>query len=75
MNKTMAFVFRQGDLPKLDLQVERGSDFKAWKIQWEAYFSLYDLDDQTAEKEVQALTLSLSRETLTIIENLGLTDA
>ena len=75
VNKTMAFVFRQGDLPKLDLQVDRGSDFKAWKIQWEAYFSLSGLDDQTAEKQVQALTLSLSRETLTIVENLGLTDA
>ena len=71
----MAFVFRQGDLPKLDLQVEKGSDFKARKIQWEAYFSLSDLDDQTAEKQVQALTLSFSRETLTIVENLGLTDA
>ena len=73
VNKTMAFVFRQGDLPKLDLQVDRGSDFKAWKIQWEAYFSLSGLVDQTAEKQVQALTLSLSRETLTIVENLGLT--
>ena len=75
VNKTMAFVFRQGDLPKLDLQVDRGSDFKAWKIQWEAYFNLSGLDDQAAEKQVQALTLSFSRETLTIVENLGLTDA
>ena len=75
MNKTMAYIFRQGDLLKLDLQVDRGSDFKAWKIQWEAYFSLSGLDDQAAEKQVQALTLSLSREMLTIVENLGLTDA
>ena len=71
----MAFVFRQGDLPKLHLQVDRSSDFKAWKIQWEAYFSLSDLDDQTTEKQVQVLTLSFSPETLTIVENLGLTDA
>ena len=74
VNKTMAFVFRQGDLPKLDLQVDRGSDFKAWKIQWEAYFSLLGLDDQAAEKQVQALTLSFSCEMLTIVENSGLTD-
>ena len=71
----MAFVFRQRDLPKLDLQLDRGSDFKAWKIHWEAHFSLSGLDDQVAEKQVEALTLSFSRETLTIVENLGLTDA
>ena len=60
VNKTMAFVFRKGDLPKLDLQVDRGSDFKVWKIQWdlEAYFSLSGLDDQAAEKQVQAFILS-----------------
>ena len=75
MNKMMVYVFRQGNLPKLDLQVDRGSDFKAWKIQWKAYFSLSGLDDQAAEKQVQALTLSFSREMLTIVENLGLTDA
>jgi len=36
----MAYVFRSGDLPKLDLQVGRGTDFKAWKSQWDAYHSL-----------------------------------
>ena len=60
MNKTMAFVFRQGDLLKLELQVDRGSDFKVRKIQWDlkAYFSLSGLDDQAAEKQVQPFTLS-----------------
>lgn len=70
----MTYVFRHGDLPKLDLQVDRGSDFKAWKLQWEAYFSLSGLDAQAAEKQVQALTLCFTRETLTIVENLGLTE-
>ena len=23
------------DLPKLDLQIDRGTDFKAWRAQWE----------------------------------------
>ena len=46
---------------------------QVWKIQREAYFSLSGLDDQAGEKQVQALTLSFSRETLTIVENLGLT--
>ena len=70
----MTYVFRQGDLPKLDLQVDRGTDFKSWKTQWEAYLNLSGLDKQPQAKQVQALTLCLSRETLTIVENLGLTD-
>jgi len=70
----MSYVFRQGDLPKLDLQVDRGVDFKAWKTQWSAYTSLSGLDKQSAPKQVQALTLCFSRETLTIVDNLGLTE-
>ena len=68
----MAYVFRQGDLPKLDLQVDRGTDFSAWKSQWEAYLSLSGLGAQAMAKRVQALTLCFSRETVTIVENLGL---
>ena len=68
----MTYVFRQGDLPKLDLQVDRGTDFKAWKTQWEAYINLSGLDKQAQAKQVKALTLCFSRETLTIVENLGL---
>ncbi len=68
----MPFAFRQGDLPKLDMQVDRGSDFQAWKTQWQAYFSLSGLDAQPAAKQVQALTLCFSRETVSIVDNLGL---
>jgi len=67
-----AYTFRLGDLPKLDLQVDRGTDFKS---QWSAYFSLSGLDKQPAAKQVQALPLDVSHETVTIIYNLGLTDA
>ena len=70
----MAYVFRQGDLPKLDLQVDRGTDFEAWKLQWQAYFSLSGLDKEAGEKQVQAFTLCFSKGTLTVVENLGLTD-
>ena len=66
------YVFRKGDLPKLDLQVDRGSDFLAWKSQWDAYLSLSGLGTQAQTKQVQALTLCFSRETVTIVENLGL---
>ena len=71
----MAYVFRSGDLPRLDLQVDRGSDFKAWKDQWKAYLSLSGLKNEDATKQVQALTLCFSRETITIVNNLGLSDA
>ena len=69
----MTYTFQQDDLPKLDLQVDRGTDFKAWKSQWDAYLSLSGLDKQSQAKQVQALTLCFSRETVTIINNLGLT--
>ena len=70
----MTYVFRPGDLPKLDLQLDRGADFKAWKTQWEAYLNLSGSAEQEAAKQVQALTLCFSRETVTIVENFGLTD-
>ena len=70
----MSYAFRPGDLPKLDLEVDRGADFKAWKSQSEAYLSLSGLGAQGAAKQVQALTLCFSRETVTIVENLGLSD-
>ena len=70
----MSFVFRPGDLPKLDLQLDRGANFKAWKTQWEAYLALSGLGDQDAIKQVQALTLCFTRETVTVVENLGLND-
>ena len=67
-----SYVFRQGDLPKLDLQIDRGSDFSAWQKQWESYMSLSGLSEEPPTKQVQALTLCFSRETLTIVDNLGL---
>ena len=68
-----SYVFRQGDLPKLDLQIDYGSDFSAWQMQWESYMSLSRLGEETPVKQVQALTLCFSRETLTLVNNLGLT--
>ena len=70
----MAYVFRQGDLPKLDLQIDRGTDFAAWRAQWEAYATLSGLDKEAPDKQVKALTLCFSRETLTVVDNLGLSE-
>lgn len=69
----MPYVFRQGDLPKLDLQVDRGTDFTVWKLQWDLYLSLSGLAGESAAKQVQALTLCFLRDTLSIVQNLGLT--
>lgn len=70
----MTYTFRQGDLPKLDLQIDRGSDFAAWKAQWDSYASLSGLSEESATKQVQALTLCFSRDTLAIVQNLGLSE-
>ena len=70
-----SYVFRQGDLPKLDLQVDRGTNFKAWKTQRDAYLSLSGLDKEDQAKQVKALTLCFSRDTVTVVDNLGLSVA
>ena len=70
----MPYVFRQSDLPKLDIQVDRGADFEAWKAQWASYCTLSGLADEAAATKVQVLTLCLSRETLAIVNNLGLSE-
>ena len=70
----MPYVFRQSDLPKLDIQVDCGTDFEAWRAQWTSYCTLSGLAGEAAETKVQVLTLCLSRETLTIVNNLGLTE-
>ena len=69
----MPYVFRQTDLPKLDIQVDRGSDFEVWKDQWASYCTLSGLAEESAATKVQVLTSCLSRETLAIVNNLGLT--
>ena len=45
-----------------------------WKVQWDSYLSLSGLAGEDAQKQVQALTLFFSRETLPIVRNLGLTE-
>ena len=75
-NLNMAsYVFRTSDLPKLDLDTDKGTDFQAWHHQWLAYRSLSGLSGESASKQVQALQLCFSRETIHVVENLGLTNA
>ncbi|XP_065893428.1 uncharacterized protein [Dysidea avara] len=67
----MPYVFRLSDLPKLDLQVDLA---QAWKAQWMSYSTLSGLSGESAATQVQALTLCFSRETLTVVNNLGLSE-
>ena len=69
-----SYTFRLGDLPKLDLQIDKGTDFTAWRLQWKSYCSLSGLSRQDPSRQVEALTLCFSRETLAVVQNLGLTD-
>ena len=71
----MSYTFRTNNLPKLDLDTDRGTDFLAWQQQWLAYRSLSGLSGEPAAKQVQALQLCFSRDTLNIVENLGLSSA
>ena len=75
----ISYAFRPGDLPNLDLQLDRVAGFKALKSQWMPNLSLSGLYKQGAAKLVQAklvqaLTLCFSHETVTIVENLGLSE-
>lgn len=75
MSDPPPYTFRQNDLPKLDIHVNRGTDFDAWRTQWEAYRNLSGLANVDATKQVQVLTLCLSRDTLAVVQNLGLSNA
>ena len=55
----MLYTFRQGDLPKLDLTVDRGTAFNTWKSQWQAYLSLSGLENQASSS---THTVLLSRD-------------
>ena len=69
----MQFVFRLSDVLKLNLQVDRGTDFAAWRTQWKTYVYLSGLSEESVETKIQALNLSFSHETLMVVNNLGLT--
>jgi len=71
----MPYVFRLSDLPKLDLQIDRGTDFTAWRLQWDSYSNLSGSINQPAAKQVQALSFCFSREPLAIVQNLNLDNA
>ncbi|XP_065902494.1 uncharacterized protein [Dysidea avara] len=65
-----SYTFRLNDLPKLDLQIDRGTDFTAWRLQWRSYCSLSGLAQQEASKQNLGLTTEQRNDVTTIIEAL-----
>ena len=61
------YTFRQSNLPKLDFNIDRETDFAAWQAQWDSYCFLLGLVDEDTAKQVEALTLCLSREMLAVV--------
>ena len=71
---TMIFTFRRSDIPRLDLDIDSGSNFKAWLEEWTTYHALSGLNKQDGETQFYVLRLAFLRDTATVINNLGLPD-
>ena len=57
------------------MEIHRGSEFKNWKSQWEAFVRLSKLDQADPQTQVDILTLACSEGTWKKIQNMGLTSA
>ena len=68
----MPYTFRRSDIPRLDLDVDRGSHFKAWLDEWSAYADVSGLNDENNATKYNVLRLAFSRETANVVDNLGL---
>ena len=63
----MPYVIQLTNLFKLNIQVNQGVDFNAWKAQWTSYSLLSRLVSESAASKVQVLTFYLSGETFTTL--------
>ena len=70
----MPFTFRHSDIPKLDLDVDHGSNFKAWLEEWLAYIAVSGLSEENGDTKYHVLRLAFSRETASVVDNLGLSE-
>ena len=64
----MPFAFRRSDIPRLDVDVDRGSSFKAWLEEWSAYHAVSGLSEESDDIQYHVLRLAFSRETATVID-------
>ena len=67
-------IFKQGNLSKLDIQIDRVTDFTVWMTQWRSYCNLLGLSGKHPAKQTKLLMLYFSREMLAIVQYLSLTD-
>ena len=68
----MPNTFRRNDNPELDLDVDRGSSFKAWLEEWSAYLAVSQLSKEDGDTQYNVLRLAFSRDTANVADNLGL---
>ena len=66
-----SYTFRLSDLPKLDLQVDRGTNFTAWCLQWQSYCNLFGLAGQETSKKVATLSLCVFARDVSIVKKPG----
>ena len=68
----MPYTFRRSDIPKLDLDVDRGASFKAWLEEWAAYSAVSQLGKEDSDTQYNVLRLAFTRDTANVVDNLGL---
>ena len=60
---------------KLDLSVDRGASFRAWKTRWTDFCTLSGLSSQRKKVQLAMLRSCLSDDTIRIVENMGLSES
>ena len=68
----MPYTFRKGDLPTLDLDHDDAPAFLRWEEMWNAYRDVSGLAAEQADRQVKVLKMCFQGETLTIVNNLGI---
>ena len=56
----MLFTSRRSDIPRLDVDVDRGSSFKGWLEEWSAYHAVSGLSEESDDTHNHALRLAFS---------------
>jgi len=53
----MPLTFRKSDIPHLDLDIDRGSNFTSWREEWNAYSLVSGLSKEEAITQYNVLRL------------------
>ena len=75
MKTTKDFLGCHGSPPDLNLKVDRGAYFDAWREQWDAFALVTNLYSYPAEVQVNVLKRSFSRKTAETVSKLRLSRA